>query len=133
MPSLAGARTPRPSNDALSIPVGISAARPTAAAPPTAEAPPAIAVTESAAPAVAPVPLEQAPEATWTDLITNRPGQATREQVDTHLAVRVDAHVVPYLPNSEFEADRVRRILTERLGWEPFVHVRDTRAALTER
>jgi hypothetical protein len=35
--------------------------------------------------------------------------------------VRVDGHVVPYLRNSEFEATRVRRILTEHLGWEPFV------------
>ncbi len=179
---------------------------------PTATALPATTQAESARPTVAPVPLEHAPEPAWTDLSTNRPGQAAREQADTHLAemkdrskfwtgvarvldvknderawrvgakgeetvgarldklngygwhvlhavpignkdsdidhlligpggvwtlntknhpgkkvwvspkqVRVDGHVVPYLRNSEFEADRVRRILTEQLGWEPFV------------
>jgi hypothetical protein len=35
--------------------------------------------------------------------------------------VRVDGHVVPYLRNSEFEADRVGRIVTEQLDWEPVV------------
>ena len=182
------------------------------ASTPAAEAPPAIALTESATPAAVAVPLEPAREPTWTDLSTNRPGQAAREQADAHLAemkdrsrfwtgvarvmdvknderawrvgakgeetvgarldkliehgwhvlhavpignkdsdidhlligpggvwtlntknhpgkkvwvsprqVRVGGHVVPYLRNSEFESDRVRRILTEQLGWEPFV------------
>ena len=168
--------------------------------------------TESAPSAAVEEPVVLAPPPTWTDLSTNRPGQAAREQADTHLAemkdrskfwtgvarvldvknderawrvgakgeetvgarldklsehgwhvlhavpignkdsdidhlligpggvwtlntknhpgkkvwvsprqVRVDGHVVPYLRNSEFEADRVRRILTEQLGWEPFV------------
>lgn len=35
--------------------------------------------------------------------------------------IRVDGHTVPYLRNSEFEANRVRKILSLHLGWEPFV------------
>jgi len=58
------------------------------------------------------------PGGVWTLNTKNHPGKkiwvAPRQ-------VRVDGHVVPYLRNSEFEASRVRRILTEHLGWEPFV------------
>ncbi len=35
--------------------------------------------------------------------------------------IRVDGHTVPYIRNSEFEANRVRKILTKHLGWEPYV------------
>ncbi|MBI1379241.1 MAG: hypothetical protein GC157_17445 [Frankiales bacterium] len=42
------------------------------ASTPAAEAPPAIVSTESAAPAAVAVPLEPAPEPTWTDLSANR-------------------------------------------------------------
>jgi hypothetical protein len=58
------------------------------------------------------------PGGVWTINTKNHPGK--KVWVSRH-QVRVDGQSVPYLRNSEFEAERVRRILTRRLGWEPFV------------
>lgn len=58
------------------------------------------------------------PGGVWTLNTKNHPGKKIWV---SPRQVRVDGHVVPYLRNSEFEATRVRRILTEHLGWEPFV------------
>jgi hypothetical protein len=58
------------------------------------------------------------PGGVWTLNTKNHPGKKIWV---SPTQVRVDGHVVPYLRNSQFEADRVRRVLTEQLGWEPFV------------
>jgi hypothetical protein len=58
------------------------------------------------------------PGGVWTLNTKNHPGKKIWV---SPRQVCVDGHVVPYLRNSEFEATRVRRILTEHLGWEPFV------------
>lgn len=58
------------------------------------------------------------PGGVWTINTKNHPGKKIWVSPKQ---VRVDGHVQPYLRNSEFEADRVRKILTEHLGWEPFV------------
>lgn len=63
------------------VTTGVGASAPAAEAPPTA-----IALAESATAAPVPGPLEAAPEPTWTDLSNNRPGQAARQQADTHLS-----------------------------------------------
>jgi hypothetical protein len=58
------------------------------------------------------------PGGVWTINAKNHPGKkiwvAPRQ-------IRVDGHAVPYLRNSEFEANRVRKILLAQLGWEPYV------------
>jgi len=58
------------------------------------------------------------PGGVWTINTKNHPGK--KVWVAPH-QVRVGGQVVPYLRNSTFEADRVRKILTKELGWEPFV------------
>ena len=66
------------------------------------------------------------PGGVWTINTKNHPGKkiwvAPRQ-------IRVDGHTVPYLRNAEFEANRVRKILTTALGWEP--HVRPALVFLT--
>jgi hypothetical protein len=58
------------------------------------------------------------PGGVWTINAKNHPGKkiwvAPRQ-------IRVDGHTVPYLRNSEYEANRVRKILMAHLGWEPYV------------
>lgn len=58
------------------------------------------------------------PGGVWTINVKNHPGKkiwvAPRQ-------IRVDGHIVPYLRNSEFEANRVRKLLAAQLGWEPYV------------
>lgn len=58
------------------------------------------------------------PGGVWTVNTKNHPGKKIWVSARQ---VRVSGQVVPYLRNSEFEADRVRKILTKQLGWEPFV------------
>lgn len=58
------------------------------------------------------------PGGVWAINTKNHPGK--RIWVSPR-QIRVDGQVVPYLRNSEFEANRVRKILTAHLGWEPFV------------
>lgn len=58
------------------------------------------------------------PGGVWTINTKNHPGKTIWV---SPRQIRVDGHVVPYLRNSEFEAERVRKILLEKLGWEPFV------------
>lgn len=58
------------------------------------------------------------PGGVWTINAKNHPGKkiwvAPRQ-------IRVGGQPVPYIRNSEFEANRVRKILNVELGWEPFV------------
>jgi hypothetical protein len=56
------------------------------------------------------------PGGVWTINTKNHPGKKIWV---SPTQVRVDGHVVPYIRNSEFEADRVRRILVHSLSWEP--------------
>lgn len=58
------------------------------------------------------------PGGVWTLNTKNHPGKKIWVSPKQ---VRVDGQPVPYLRNSEFEADRVRRALRHQLGWEPFV------------
>ena len=58
------------------------------------------------------------PGGVWTINTKNHPGKniwVSPKQV------RVSGQPVPYLRNSQFEADRVRSTLTKAVGWEPFV------------
>jgi hypothetical protein len=58
------------------------------------------------------------PGGVWTINTKNHPGKKIWVADRT---VMVSGHRVPYIRNSEFEAERVRTILSRHLGWEPFV------------
>lgn len=58
------------------------------------------------------------PGGVWTINTKNHPRKSVWVSSNQ---IRVDGQIVPYLRNSRFEADRVRKILAEQLGWEPFV------------
>jgi hypothetical protein len=58
------------------------------------------------------------PGGVWTLNTKNHPGKKIWVLKQK---VLVDGYAQPYIRNSEFEADRVRKILCKRLGWEPFV------------
>ena len=58
------------------------------------------------------------PGGVWTINTKNHPGKTIWV---SPRQVRVAGQPVPYIRNSEFEAKRVRTILTSALGWEPYV------------
>ncbi len=58
------------------------------------------------------------PGGVWTINTKNHPGKKITVSKRT---VYVDGFSQSYIRNSEFEADRVRALLTSKLGWEPFV------------
>lgn len=58
------------------------------------------------------------PGGVWTINTKNHPGKQISV---TKRTVFVDGHSQSYIRNSEFEADRVRSLLSAKLGWEPFV------------
>lgn len=58
------------------------------------------------------------PGGVWTLNTKNHPGKKVWVSKQK---VLVGGYAQPYIRNAEFEADRVRKILRVRLGWEPFV------------